>query len=178
MHSTYEPHPYWKFINTALRMQLCNWNTWWNNGIAQVVCLLGTHMHDLYAVIWQCIGKGFNEPFKPNSTLLITSYCTGKTCRLCIRRKGGKGGGGCMGSPAGCCTHGSCLKGPWLTVGGPIHALATWAGLENTTLTFLGGFISGREGFLGSKRVFANKSADYCMLINEWASLRSRVSLY
>ena len=39
------------------------------------------------------------------------------------------------------------------------------------------GFISGREGCLGSKRVLLIESADYCMLINEWAWLMSRVCL-
>ena len=36
------------------------------------------------------------------------------------------------------------------------------------------GFISGREGFLVSKRVFPNRE---CMFVNEWAWLTSRVCL-
>ena len=42
------------------------------------------------------------------------------------------------------------------------------------------GFISGRGGFLGSKRVFTNRECsllEYCMLFNEWAWLMSRVCL-
>ena len=37
------------------------------------------------------------------------------------------------------------------------------------------GFISGREG---SKQVLLTVSADYCMLVNEWAWLRSQVWLF
>ena len=44
-----------------------------------------------------------------------------------------------------------CLsaKAPWLGLGGPILALATWTGLEYAT-------ISGREGCLGSEQVLDN----------------------
>ena len=47
--------------------------------------------------------------------------------------------------------------------------LDAWIGLENTTLRR---FISDKEICLGSERV---ESADYYMLVNEWAWLRSQV---
>ena len=86
-----------------------------------------------------------NYPFKPCSTLLITSYCTlcrkDSLCalvrRFCVSRNGGTGGGGWRVL----CTWqllGLVVKGPWLAMGGPILGLAAWTGLENTTLTFQG----------------------------------------
>ena len=66
---------------------------------------------------------------------------------------------------------GLAVKGSWLTPDRPILGLAAWAGLENVTFTFQG-FISAREGFLGSKWVFANQE---CWPLHEWAWLMSRV---
>ena len=47
--------------------------------------------------------------------------------------------------------------------------------LRKMLLSPLGGFISGKDGGLGSERIFANqaKNAAYCMLVSEWAWLRS-----
>ena len=39
----------------------------------------------------------------------------------------------------------------------------------------LQGVLFGKEGCLGSELVYDNKGADYCVLIHEWAWLRSRV---
>ena len=51
---------------------------------------------------------------------------------------------------------GLAVKVPWLGPCGPILALAAWTGFE-TLLSPCRGFISGREGCLGSERVYANQ---------------------
>ena len=67
-----------------------------------------------------------------------------------------------------------CKSGMVVTWRAKNLALAAWTGLENACR----GFISGREGCLGSEhRCLMTKGADYCMLVNEWARLRSRVCL-
>ena len=69
---------------------------------------------------------------------------------------------------------GLALKRPWLVPGGPPHALTAWTGLENTTLTLQ------RAGFLTRKAAWslsgcmATNSADYYVLVNEWAWSKSR----
>ena len=66
----------------------------------------------------------------------------------------------------------------WLGPGGLILALAAWTGLENAKYSHLVG-----GSFLAAKAVWAlsgcmtTESADYCMLVNEWAWSRSRVCL-
>ena len=59
-------------------------------------------------------------------------------------------------------------------LGGPILALTVWTGLENTTLT---GFVSGREAACTLSGCLTTQSAEYCMLVNEWAWLRSQLCL-
>ena len=95
------------------------------------------------------------KPFKPYSTLLVTSYCAlrRKDAWFCISRKGGTGGGG-WGRPQGdmhmvaaklskC--HGWDRASqflPWL------HGQA-----QKTLLSPCRGFISGRKGYLGSEQM-------------------------
>ena len=100
------------------------------------------------------------KPFNPYSALLM-SHCAlhrkdsslcALTHRLCMSRKGGV-------TCKVLCTWqllGLAAKGPWLAPGGPILDLAAWAGLE-MLLSLFRGFISGREGFFGSKQAFANQ---------------------
>ena len=73
---------------------------------------------------------------------------------------------------------GLAIKGPWLALGRPILGLAAWASLENTTLTLQGVHFWQRR-LLGLYRsgCLPIKNADYCMLVNEWAWLMSRVCL-
>ena len=68
---------------------------------------------------------------------------------------------------------GLAVNEPWLTTSGPIPVLVVQTGLE----TLLSPSFSSREGGLGSERVLPTENADYCMLINEWTLLRSRVCL-
>ena len=64
---------------------------------------------------------------------------------------------------------GFAVKAPWLGPGGPILALAAWTGLENTTLHLVGGsFLAGKSTWALSG-CLTTDSADYCMLVNEWA---------
>ena len=124
----------------------------------------------------------FNR-LKPYSTLLITSYCTLRrkdslcalTCRFCVSRKGGTGGGG------------------WHHPQGAVHMAAARLGCKRTMVGT--GWANSRPGcmnalrkcychlsggsFLAEKASLALsgclpiESADYCMLVNEWAYLVS-----
>ena len=59
---------------------------------------------------------------------------------------------------------GLAVRGPWLTQGGLIFALAAITGLENITLT-----LSGKNAWAPSG-CLPTENADYCVLINnDWA---------
>ena len=65
-----------------------------------------------------------------------------------------------------------------LAMVGPILALAAQTGLENATVTFLGGsFLAGKASWAPSG-CLPTESADYCMLVNEWAWLKGYLSGY
>ena len=68
------------------------------------------------------------------------------------------------------------VKAPWLGPGGPILALAAWTGLENTTSSHLvgGSFLAGKAVW-GLSGCLTTERADNCVLINDWAWLRSQV---
>ena len=73
--------------------------------------------------------------FKPNSALLVVSYCALRmlACRFCVGR-GEVSGVTCRVT----CTWwllGLAVKAPWLGPHGPILALAAWTGLVNAILT-------------------------------------------
>ena len=101
--------------------------------------------------------------------------------RFCVSRKGGTGGGG-WGHPQGdICTWwllGLAVKVPWLGPCGSILALAAWTDFENTTLMHLvgGSFLAGKAAW-ALNRCMTTESADYCMLVTEWAWSRSRMCL-
>ena len=98
---------------------------------------------------------------QPISALLIMSYCT--LCRkysLCAGsvsgERMGRGGGGWL-PPTGYCTHGTAAR-----LGCKRTTVGTWwanshPGCMSRLLSPFRGFISGREGFLGSKWVFASR---------------------
>ena len=58
------------------------------------------------------------------------------------------------------------MKEQWLGLGGPTPVLTVWTGLEDTPSR---GLVSCKEGCLGCEQVYDDDSADYCMLVNEWA---------
>ena len=121
--------------------------------------------------------------FKPYIALLVTSYCTlhrkDSLCVLCtqfcVSRKGGTGGGG------------------WAHPQGDMHMVATRLGCQSAMVgtgwanSCPGGLDRFRKhyshlvggSFLAGKAAWAlswcmtTESADYCMLINEWAWSRS-----
>ena len=61
-----------------------------------------------------------------------------------------------------------------LAVKGPIPTLVAQTGLENATLHLVGGsFLAGKATWALSGYL-PTKNADYCILVNEWAWLRSQ----
>ena len=70
----------------------------------------------------------------------------------------------------------SAMVGTVVGTGWANFALAAWIGLENATLTSTVGssFLAGKVAWTLSGCMTA-ESADYCMLVNEWAWSRSRV---
>ena len=110
-----------------------------------------------------------------------TAHCAEKisVCyvrRFCVSRKCGTGGGGGVTHRVTCTWWllGLAVKVPWLGQFLPwLHGQAS-----KTLLSPCRGFISGREGCLVPERGrMTTESADYCMLVNEWAWSRSRVCL-
>ena len=59
------------------------------------------------------------------------------------------------------------VKVSWLGPGGPILALAAWTGLENATLTIVGGSFLAEKAVWALSGCLATESADYCMFLNE-----------
>ena len=72
---------------------------------------------------------------------------------------------------------GLAVKAPWLGPGGPILVLAAWTAdrLRKHYSHLVGGlFLAGKVAWTLSG-CMTTKSADHCMLVNEWAWSRSRV---
>ena len=102
-----------------------------------------------------------------------------------------------MGSPAGCCTHGSCYGRKGGTGGSGWGMAAARLGCKRTVVGTRwansrpgymsrlrkcyshlsgGSFLAGKASWALSGCLLI-ESADHCMLVNEWAWLRSRVCL-
>ena len=125
------------------------------------------------------------KPFKPYSALLVTSYCAlcrkdGLcACRFCVSRMGGTGGCGWGHSQGDMYMVAARLGSQSAMVG------TRWANscpgcmdrLRKRHSHLVGGsFLAGKVAWALSG-CLTIKSADYCMLITEWAWLRSRVCL-
>ena len=67
---------------------------------------------------------------------------------------------------------GLAVKVPWLGPGEPTLALATWTSRKPSSHLVGGSFLPGKAAWALS-RFMTTESADYCMLINEWAWSRS-----
>ena len=102
------------------------------------------------------------KPIKPSSALLVTSHCA-------LHRKDSLRVLVCRVT----CTWwllGLALKRPWLVPGGPPPALTAWTGLKH----HVEGWFLARKAAWALSRCMATDSADYYMLINEWAWSKSR----
>ena len=139
------------------------------------------HLDDTHVVRAFIVTHGYCKlkPFKPYSTLFITSYCAlrrkDNLCtlarRFCVSRKGGTGGGG-LGHPQGAVHMAAARLGCKRTMVG-----TRWANshpgrksrLRKRYSHLLGGsFLAGKTSWTPSG-CLPTKSADYCMLVNEWA---------
>ena len=104
---------------------------------------------------------------------MVTSYCAVKIVSASAERVGqGEVGGVTRRVTCTWWLLASAAKAPWLGPGESILTLAAWTGLENATLG--GSFLVEKPAWALSG-CLTTKSADYCMLVNEW--LRSRVCL-
>ena len=90
-----------------------------------------------------------------------------------------KGGWGHCKVLCTCWLLGLAVKSPWLAPSGPIPALVARIGQENTTLTlWVVHFWQSRLVVAWAlSRCLPIENAGYCMLVNEWAWLRSWVCL-
>ena len=97
--------------------------------------------------------------------------------RFCVSRKGGTGGGGTggggWGHPQGDMQLGLAVKVPW--TGWANSCPGCMDRLRKRYSHLVGGsFLAGKVAWTLSG-CMTTESADYCMLVNEWAWLRSRV---
>ena len=116
----------------------------------------------------------------PYGALLVTSYCAlhrkdAFVCGFCVSRKGGTGGGG-WGHRRVLCTWQLLRLGCKRAIVG-----TGWVNSQTGCMNRLikcypyqlgGSFLSGKAS-LALSRCLPSEDADYCMLINEWAWLRS-----
>ena len=119
-----------------------------------------------------------NYPFKPYSTLLVISYCA--LCGgFCISRKGGTGGGG-WGHPQGALHMAAARLGCQSAMVGTRWANSCPGYMDRLRKRYShlvgGSFLAGKPAWVLSE-CLPTENADYCMLVNEWAWLRSRVCL-